>query len=116
MIRREGPPPVATIHAAAEGRRWQATSHAGVEVCVLRQNGQGGGAALVRFAAGARFPRHDHPGGEEVYVLEGRCVVGGATLAAGDFLWTPPGGVHDLRAEAPTVIYVATPSGVRIVE
>jgi|RhiMetdeSRZDD1v2_1073273.scaffolds.fasta_scaffold1392738_2 quercetin dioxygenase-like cupin family protein len=104
------------IHAAAAERQWRATSHAGVEACVLHQNGQGGGAALVRFAAGARFPRHDHPGGEEVYVLEGRCVVGGATLVAGDFLWTPPGEVHDLHAEHATVIYVATPSGVRILE
>jgi quercetin dioxygenase-like cupin family protein len=104
------------IHATAEGRQWRATAHAGVEVCVLRQNEQGGGAALVRFAAGARFPHHDHPGGEEVYVLEGRCVVGGATLVAGDFLWTAPGGVHDLRAEDSTVIYVSTPNGVRIIE
>jgi quercetin dioxygenase-like cupin family protein len=43
-------------------------------------------------------------------------VVGGATLVAGDFLWTAPGGVHDLRAEDSTVIYVSTPNGVRIIE
>ena len=27
--------------------------------------------SLLRFDAGARFPLHDHPGGEEVFVVDG---------------------------------------------
>jgi quercetin dioxygenase-like cupin family protein len=27
-------------------------------------------SVLLRFEAGATFPAHNHPGGEEVYVLE----------------------------------------------
>ena len=104
------------IHATVDGRSWQPTGRDGIEICRLRANEQGGGAALVRFAKGARFPRHDHPGGEDVYVVSGRCAVGGATLVAGDFLWTEPGGVHDLVAEEETVIYVSTPNGVRVIE
>jgi quercetin dioxygenase-like cupin family protein len=104
------------IHRAAAARRWRPTSHAGVEVCGLRDNGAGGGAALVKVAAGARVPTHDHPGGEEVLLIEGRAVVGGITLRAGDYLWTSPGEAHDLRAEEDTVLFVTTPNGVRVLE
>jgi quercetin dioxygenase-like cupin family protein len=85
-------------------------------VCKLRDNGAGGGAALVRVAAGARVPTHDHPGGEEVLLIQGRAVVGGVTLNAGDYLWTAPGEAHDLRAEEDTVLFVTTPNGVRVIE
>jgi quercetin dioxygenase-like cupin family protein len=59
-------------------------------MCGLRQNESGGGAVLLKFAKGARFPTHDHPGGEEVYVISGCAVIGGVTVKAGDYLWTPP--------------------------
>ena len=104
------------VHGSVEARRWKPTPYEGVEVCGLRRNDEGGGAALVRIARGARFPAHDHPGGEEVYVVEGRAVVGGVTLRAGDYLFTPPHGTHDLRAEEDTVIFVTTPAGVRVLE
>jgi quercetin dioxygenase-like cupin family protein len=104
------------IHRAAAARRWRPTSYPGVEVCGLRDNGAGGGAALVKVAAGARVPTHDHPGGEEVLLVQGRAVVGGVTLRAGDYLWTAPGRAHDLLAEDDTVLFVTTPQGVRVIE
>lgn len=107
---------VEVIHRATAGRQWRATPYAGVEVCRLRDNGAGGGSSLVKVAAGARVPTHDHPGGEEVLLLEGRAVIGGRTLVAGDYLWTAPDGVHDLRAEEDTLLFVAAPSGVRILQ
>jgi quercetin dioxygenase-like cupin family protein len=104
------------IHRAAGGRRWRPTPQAGVLVCELRDNGAGGGSALVRVAAGARVPAHDHPGGEEVSLVEGRAVVGGVTLRPGDYLFTGPDLAHDLRAEEDTVLFVSTPGGVRVIE
>jgi quercetin dioxygenase-like cupin family protein len=103
-------------HKSAAGRTWKPGGYDGVEFCALRRNDTGGGAALVRIAKGARFPAHDHPGGEEVYVVSGRALIGGEPVAAGDYFYTPPGGVHDLRAEEDTVLFVTTPNGVRIVE
>ena len=103
-------------HRTAADRTWKAAGYDGVELCGLRRNDTGGGAALVRIAKGARFPAHDHPGGEEVYVVSGRALIGGERFVAGDYFYTPPGGVHDLRAEEDTVIFVTTPNGVRIVE
>lgn len=104
------------LHRAADGRCWRATAYPGVEVCGLRSNEAGGGAFLAKVAPGARVPTHEHPGGEELLVLQGRAVVGGVTLRAGDYLWTAPDGVHDLRAEEETLLFVTTPNGVRMLE
>lgn len=104
------------IHRTAEARTWTATPYPGVQLSGLRRNDEGGGAALVKVAAGARVPTHEHPGGEDVYVLSGRCVVGALTLTAGDYLWTPPGPAHDLTALEDTLLFVNTPRGVKVVE
>jgi len=106
----------AVVHKRAEGRRWTATAYPGVEVCGLRKNDRDGGAVLVRIAQGARFPLHDHPGGEEVYVVSGRAIIGDVGVAAGDYLWTPPSGTHDLRAEEDTVLFVTSANGIRVLE
>ena len=55
---------------------------------------------LLRFAAGAHFPAHNHPGGEQVFVLEGDLQIGRERLRAGDYLYTPPNGKHAVSTEA----------------
>jgi quercetin dioxygenase-like cupin family protein len=85
-------------------------------MCGLRQNEVGGGAVLLKFTKGARFPTHDHPGGEEVYVIDGRAVIGTVTVKRGDYLWTEPNGIHDLTAEEETVLFVSSPNGIKVVE
>lgn len=104
------------LHRRSAGQRWSDTEQPGVSVSGLRRNEQGGASFLVRVAAGARVPLHDHPGGEEVYVISGRARIGDVVVETGDYLWTPPGGVHDLEATDETVIFVSAPSGVRFVE
>lgn len=103
------------IHKTSTNQVWKPTSYDGVQSCGLRRNDEGGGAVLVKVARGARVPMHDHPGGEEVYVVSGQAIVDGVMLRTGDYLWTPPGGVHDLRAEEDTVLFVTTPNGVRVI-
>ena len=88
----------------------------GYPVCGLRQNEQGGRTVLLKIAPGARFPMHDHPGGEEVYVIYGRAVVAEVTINTGDYLWTPPHRIHDLRAEEKTLLLVHSPNGIRTIE
>jgi len=70
----------------------------------------------VRFAAGSRFPAHNHPAGEEVLVLEGEVQIGGQHLKSGDYLYTPPGGKHALATEGGCVILVVLPQPVEILE
>jgi quercetin dioxygenase-like cupin family protein len=54
---------------------------------------------VVRFAPGARTAWHCHPGGQTLYVTEGRGLVqsrGGQTIEIrpGDVIYTPPGEWH----------------------
>ena len=56
----------------------------------------------VDFAPGSAFPRHQHPGEEIIYVIEGSLeyVVEGqspVTLKAGDVLFVPAGAVHSAK-------------------
>jgi quercetin dioxygenase-like cupin family protein len=88
-----------------------------VSVKVLRRDSAtGGSTSVVRFAAGATFPAHNHPGGEEVLVLEGEVQIGGHRLATGDYLYTPPGGKHALSTASGCVILVVLPQPVEILE
>lgn len=104
------------IHTKAAEQNWMATSYEGIQVSMLRQNESGGGTLLLRAAGGARFPMHDHPGGEEVYVIDGRAAVGGIIVEKGDYLWTPPGEVHDLRAEEDTLLLITSANGIQVLE
>src|SRR5262245_11964106 len=53
---------------------------------------------LLRFDSGASYPYHDHPAGEELFVLAGTCVIEGVALGPGDYLYTPPGSRHSVRS------------------
>ncbi len=96
--------------------RWVKTPYEGVSICVLHHNNVEGGAAFLRLEAGARFPVHSHPGGEEAYVIRGSVAMGGEILRAGDFMWTPPGGVHDMTATVRSLVFVSTLNGIRLLE
>ena len=101
----------------AMDRKWLALPQGkGVSLAPLLPNGKGGGSALLRFEPGSRFPSHDHPGGEEVYVIEGSLRIGGHMLQAGDYLWTPPGGIHDAESERGCVIFLTAPEGIKVLD
>lgn len=50
--------------------------------------------SVVRYEAGARFPKHDHPGGEEILVLEGIFSDEHGDWPAGTYLLNPEGFTH----------------------
>ena len=69
---------------------------------------------LLRFEPGAKYPYHDHPAGEELFVLLGSCVIEGATLAEGDYLYTPPGSKHSVRTDTGCTLLFQVPAEVVI--
>src|SRR5436190_6367179 len=92
---------------------WRPLKVPGVSVKLLRNDAETGqSAALVRFEAGSSFPAHDHPAGEEVFVLEGAVQIGRHQLSAGDYLYTPPGGKHAATSEHGCVFLVTLPKPV----
>jgi len=75
---------------------WTAAPLPGVERRMLdRVGGEVARAtSIVRYAAGARFDRHVHGGGEEVLVLEGIFSDEHGDYPAGAYLRNPPGTAH----------------------
>ena len=69
---------------------------------------------LLKFDAGAEYPYHNHPGGEEIFVLQGSCIIEGAELKSGDYLYTPPGYKHGVRSEEGCLLLLVIPKEVEI--
>jgi len=101
------------VHSATAS--WTASAVPGVSVKVLRRNkATGESTSLVRFDPGTRFPAHNHPAGEEIFVLEGDFTVGGHRMTAGDYLYTPPDGKHAASTEGGCLVLVTLPKPVEI--
>lgn len=69
---------------------------------------------LLKFDAGATYPAHNHPAGEEIFVLEGDLRLGKDHLFAGDYLYTAPNGKHVVKSINGCVVLIKTPEPVEI--
>ncbi|MEH0152542.1 cupin domain-containing protein [Limibacter armeniacum] len=69
---------------------------------------------LLKLEKGASYPYHNHPAGEELFVLEGTCIIEGATLKKGNYLYTPPNFKHSVKTETGCVLYFLVPEEVEI--
>ncbi len=69
---------------------------------------------LLKFEPGASYPYHNHPAGEELFVLEGSAIIEGATLTAGDYLYTPPGFKHAVTTAKGCTLFFMVPEEVEI--
>jgi quercetin dioxygenase-like cupin family protein len=96
----------------------------GVELCLLRRHAEQGATFFIRMRAGARAQLHEHPGGEETYVIEGNLRIENRRSAAGvaepdivvgpgDYVFVPPGETHDgIAVDGDVLIYVIAPGGI----
>ena len=62
--------------------------------------------SVVRYKAGARFPAHDHPGGEEILVLDGVFSDEHGNWPAGTYLLNPEGFRHGPFSEQGCTLFV----------
>jgi len=90
----------------------------GIQVKPLRFDAQTGRPPtfLLKFDAGASYPAHSHPAGEEVFVLEGEVDFGNHHLAHGDYLYTPPNGRHAVWTRGGCVLLLSVPEEVVILK
>ena len=103
-----------TSGAATE---WRPSRFPGVSLKLLRSDKDSGeSASLVRLEPGASVPAHDHPAGEEVFVLEGEVRIGRHHLKAGDYLYTPPDAKHAAASEGGCLFLVTLPRPVVILD
>jgi anti-sigma factor ChrR (cupin superfamily) len=75
---------------------WNASPLAGVDRRMLDRIGDevARATSIVRYAAGSRFDRHVHDGGEEILVLDGVFSDEHGDYPAGAYLRNPPGTSH----------------------
>ncbi len=59
---------------------------------------------------------HNHPAGEEVFVLEGDIHFGKDHLFTGDYLFTAPSNLHAVRTDAGCVLLLRIPEEVEIIK
>jgi quercetin dioxygenase-like cupin family protein len=69
---------------------------------------------LLKFEPGAKYPYHNHPGGEEIFVLRGTCFVNQTELQEGDYLYTPPGFKHAVTTQTGCELLLIIPEEVEI--
>ena len=71
---------------------------------------------LVRYPAGVINPRHTHPCGHGMYVLEGKLVTHVGTFGPGTFVWFPEGEVmeHGASSEGDVTVLFVTNKAFRI--
>lgn len=107
------------VHASAvEWRPLAEAGVSGISVKVLRYDAavRRAPTILLKFEPGASYPAHDHPGGEEIFVLEGAVTVGKERLTVGDYLYTPPGGTHAVWSPGGCVLLLIVPEQVVILK
>ena len=71
---------------------------------------------MLKFDAGASYQNHNHPAGEEVYVLEGEVRFGPDQLNAGDYLYTPPNATHSVFSRTGCIMLFVVPEEVEILK
>ena len=94
----------------------EAVNTGGISVKVLRfdEATQRPPTFLLKFEPGASYPNHNHPAGEEIFVLEGEVRFGPDQLHAGDYLFTAPGATHSAFSKTGCVMLFLVPEKVEI--
>jgi len=77
-------------------QEWEPSPMAGVERKKLeRESAESGRAtSIVRYAPNSKFSAHQHPAGEEIFVLEGVFSDESGDYPAGTYIRNPPGSEH----------------------
>jgi anti-sigma factor ChrR (cupin superfamily) len=87
---------------------WQPSPVAGVQRRLLARDGEENARAtsIVRYEAGAVFPSHAHPQGEEIVVLDGEFADEHGVYPAGTYIKNPDGSSHAPRSATGCTLFV----------
>lgn len=97
----------ATVHIDTSRGEWRPGDTPGYEIMPLFEHGLER-VALLQWHGAFAFPRHDHPGGEEILVLDGALEDEHGRYRRGNWLRNPPGSAHSAFADGPGRILLKT--------
>ena len=91
-----------------EQHQWVASPQGGVKRMMLDRIGaeKARATSLVRYAPQSYFPHHEHPGGEEILVLEGTFSADNTHYPTGWYLRNPPSSGHRPYSDEGALIFV----------
>ena len=88
---------------------WQPTSRSGLtEIRLYEEERYPEIIRLLRLAAGASVPVHEHPSGEEIFILDGGIEDEHGECEAGSWVRYPPGSRHAAHTETGCTLYIKT--------
>lgn len=87
--------------------KWLPGPADGLSVMPLHEHGAES-VALVKWAPGTEFTRHSHPGGEEIFVLDGVFEDEHGRYPKGTWIRNPAGSIHTPFSTEGCTIYVKT--------
>jgi anti-sigma factor ChrR (cupin superfamily) len=93
-------------------RTWSETGIAGIVSCPIWSGDGGDGGYLAKLMAGARFPKHQHQGWEQIIVVNGAVRFNDVELRTGDVLQVEGNDEHEALALEDTILFVAHHRGI----
>ena len=94
---------------AEEGRAWLPSGVPGVDLCQLWLDATNERQTiLIRMAAGAELPHHEHGGKEECYVIRGDLHDGDLLLRTGDYIRFELGTRHSISSRDGCLLLVTS--------
>jgi quercetin dioxygenase-like cupin family protein len=104
-----------------EQKEWQPLVEKGVHYngiwvrSLLFNEKQGRSTTIqLKFEPGALYPYHNHPAGEEIFVLQGEAIIENQTLYEGDYLYTPAGFKHSVRSITGCILFFVVPEEIEL--
>lgn len=95
---------------------WEPGRRPGIYRKMLRGDREGEYTTLLKLDPSVRFPKHLHPSGEELFVVDGRIQIEGRWYEAGCYVYTPPGAIHDVFSDTGAVMLIRMPAPAEILE
>lgn len=91
-----------------ENQNWIGSDHPGVKRAPLEREKKEAGrtTSIVTYEPGATFAEHTHPGGEEIYVIEGEFADEHGSYQAGTYIRNPTGSKHSPFSKTGCKIFV----------
>lgn len=95
---------------------WKPSKVPGVDYLVLNADpAEKFGTFLLRMAPNTKYPKHRHPGGEEVLLLKGDMMLGDRKMKPGDFVYSPPASIHTASTVAGCMFLTLIPKPVELI-
>jgi len=95
---------------------WEPSRGPGIYRKMLHGDRETEYTSLLKLDPDTRFPKHRHPAGEELLVLEGRIKIEDVWYEAGCYVYTPPAAVHDVFSDTGAVMLLRMPAPAEILE